>query len=85
MSSAVLDPSKPVGCDVLYWPEGVNKRLPSGANVRRRKKEVNVSLAYMLVFRAPSPSPPDRLGDAEGMIAGSGIDGLGDTERCLMD
>lgn len=30
----------------------------------------------------PSPSPPDRLGDAEGITAGRGIvDGLGDTER----
>ena len=85
MSSAVFNPSSPAACDVLYWPDGVKRRLPSGANVKRRKKDVNVSLAYRFVFRAPSPSPPDRLGDADGITAGNGIDGLGDTERCLMD
>lgn len=36
--SAGLAPS--VGCDVLYCPAGVNNRLPSGAKVKRRKKEV---------------------------------------------
>ena len=44
----------------------------------------------MLVFRTPTPMPmpmpiprlPDRLGEAEGMTAGSGIaDGLGETDR----
>jgi hypothetical protein len=32
------------GCIALYWPAGVNSKLPSGANVRRRKNEVKVSL-----------------------------------------
>ncbi len=36
----------------------------------------------MFVLRIPIPSPPERLGDAEGMTAGRGIaDGLGDTDR----
>lgn len=36
----------------------------------------------MLVFRTPSPSAPDMLGEAEGMTAGRGmVDGLGDTDR----
>ena len=36
----------------------------------------------MLVFRMPRPKPPERLGDADGMTAGSGIvEGLGETER----
>ena len=82
MSSECLVPLVPAGCDVLYWPAGVNNRLPSGVNVRRRKNDVKVSLAYMLVFRAPSPTrPPDMLGEAEGMTAGRGMDGLGETER----
>lgn len=35
----------------------------------------------MFVFLIPKPRPPDRLGDAEGMTAGSGIDeGLGETD-----
>lgn len=38
----------------------------------------------MLVFRMPvarpNPMLPDKLGDAEGMTAGSGIDGLGETD-----
>lgn len=37
-SSAVLAPS--AGFEVLYWPAGVRSKLPSGANVNRRKKEV---------------------------------------------
>jgi hypothetical protein len=36
----------------------------------------------MFVFLKPRPNPPDRLGDAEGMTAGSGMaDGLGETDR----
>jgi hypothetical protein len=36
----------------------------------------------MLELRTPNPRPPDRLGEAEGMTAGSGmVEGLGDTER----
>lgn len=34
----------------------------------------------MLVFRTPSPIPPAKLGDADGITAGSGIDGLGETD-----
>lgn len=38
----------------------------------------------MLVFRTPSParsSPDCKLGDADGITAGNGRDGAGDTER----
>ena len=60
----------------------MNSRLPSGANVSRRKKDVNVSLAYRPVVRgAFIGRPPDMPGDADGMTAGSGIEGLGETER----
>ena len=81
ISSVVLDGSVADTCEVLYCPAGVNKRLPSGAKVNRRKKEVNVSLAYMLEFRAPSP--PSTLGDGSsiGLTAGKGSDGAGDAER----
>ena len=34
----------------------------------------------MFVFRTPIPRPPDKLGDADGITAGSGIDGLGETD-----
>ena len=38
----------------------------------------------MLVFLTPSPRPPDKLGDAEGITAGNGmVDGLGDTDRLM--
>jgi hypothetical protein len=43
-SSIVFDASTEEACADLYWPEGVKRRLPSGANVRRRKKDVRVSL-----------------------------------------
>ena len=39
-SSDDLTPSTATGCDVLYCPAGVNKRLPSGAKVSLRKKDV---------------------------------------------
>lgn len=70
-----------------YWPEGVRSRLPSGVKVRRRKKDVRVSLAYNEAFFMPVPTMvvaevTEGLGDASmGMTAGSGIDGAGDTER----
>ena len=81
ISSDVFKPSTP-GCEVLYCPAGVNSKLPSGANVNRRKKDVNVSLAYILVFLTPRPIPPDKLGEAEGITAGKGmVDGLGETDR----
>ena len=35
----------------------------------------------MFVFRTPSPTLPETLGEAEGITAGKGMDGLGDTER----
>ena len=36
----------------------------------------------MLARIAPSPKPPDKLGEADGITAGSGIvDGLGETDR----
>lgn len=59
----------------------MKSRLPSGANVKRRKKDVKVSLAYMPVLREGMFRPPPMLGDAEGITAGRGIDGLGETER----
>ena len=34
----------------------------------------------MFVFRDPSPILPERLGDADGITAGSGMDGLGETD-----
>jgi hypothetical protein len=34
----------------------------------------------MLVLRKPSPTIPEKLGEAEGMTAGRGIDGLGETD-----
>jgi hypothetical protein len=38
----------------------------------------------MFVFRTPIPRPPDKLGEADDMTAGSGIvDGLGDTEGLM--
>ena len=59
----------------------MNRRLPSGANVNLLKNDVKVSFAYMLVFLSPKPIPPDRLGEAEGITAGSGmVDGLGETD-----
>jgi len=57
----------------LNWPAGVNNRLPSGANVNLRKNEDRASLAYIFdVFVAPT------RGDADGITAGSGIEGAGD-------
>lgn len=75
-SSGCLMPSM-AACAVLYCPAGVKSRLPSGAKVRRRKKDVNVSLAYMFVFR--TPKAPGR-GDLEGITAGNGRDGEGETD-----
>lgn len=60
----------------------MKRRLPSGAKVKRRKKEVWVSLAYMLAFL--KPRLPIRNGFGEfsiGLTAGKGIDGAGDAER----
>ena len=45
MSSVFLVASASDGHTVLYWPAGVNNRLPSGAKVRRRKNDVRVSFA----------------------------------------
>ena len=77
-----------------YWPAGVNSRLPSGENVSRLKNEENVSSpAYIRSFRRPSvlsvsglnPSPDaDRLGEfAEGITAGKGSDGAGETDLLI--
>lgn len=63
----------------MYWPAGVNNKLPSVAKVSRRKKEVYVSLAYMLAFL--TPSPPYGLGEFSiGLTAGSGIEGAGEQD-----
>ena len=70
--------------DVLNWPAGVNKRLPSGANVSRRKKDTLDSLAYVPVFRIPTLARIAKLGLGEcsmGLTAGSGIEGAGEAER----
>jgi len=45
MSSVDLWESISDGSNVLYWPAGVNNKLPSGANARRLKNEVKVSFA----------------------------------------
>jgi len=66
----------------LYWPDGVNNRLPSGAKVSLRKKEVNVSLWYMFVFRTASPMAAFKLGDdISGRTAGKGSEGAGEADR----
>lgn len=65
--------------DVLYCPAGVNNKLPSGANVNRRKNEDTASFPYILALRTPKPTKG--LGEAEGMTAGSGMEGAGDAER----
>lgn len=50
--------------------------------MRRRKKDVNVSLAYRLAFFMPKPMVECGLGEASiGMTAGRGMDGAGDTDR----
>ena len=81
MSSSFLLGSGPGKVEVLYCPAGVKSKLPSGANDSLRKNDVKVSLAYRFALRTSTPKLPETLGDAEGITAGSGIDGLGDTER----
>ena len=44
-SSSFFVDSGPGTVVVLYCPAGVKSRLPSGANVSLRKKDVKVSLA----------------------------------------
>lgn len=86
ISSIVLLASVSDGSTFLYWPAGVKSKLPSGAKVRRRKKDVSVSLAYIGAFRTPLRLgwvPVARLpmlGEL-GMTAGSGIEGAGEAER----
>ena len=80
-SSLALFESLPDPCVVLNWPAGVNSKLPSGAKVNRRKKEVKDSFAYRFAFL--TPSPPNKLGDdtSIGLTAGNGKDGAGDADR----
>lgn len=86
ISSVVLLISVSEGNTFLYWPAGVNSKLPSGANVKRRKNDVRVSLAYMGAFLTPlRPGwvPVARLpmlGEL-GMTAGKGIEGAGEADR----
>ena len=80
MSSVGLCESTPVACSILNWPAGVNNKLPSGANVRRLKKLVQVSFSYNGAFLAPRVPRLPILGEF-GMTAGSGIDGAGDADR----
>lgn len=77
MSSLGLEDSVKDECSCLYWPAGVKRRLPSGAKVSLRKKEVSVSLAYIAAFRTPKLP---MLGEF-GITAGSGIEGAGDADR----
>lgn len=46
--------------------------------MRRLKNDVKVSLAYMGAFLTPRL---DKLGEFDGITAGSGIEGAGETER----
>jgi hypothetical protein len=45
ISSVVFEGSLGETWEVLYCPAGVNRRLPSGVNVSRRKNDVKVSFA----------------------------------------
>ena len=80
ISSAILPPS--AGCEVLYCPAGVNNKLPSGVNDRRRKKDVKVSFAYKFAFLDPKLMVlPKGFGECSiGLTAGKGIDGAGDAD-----
>ena len=42
---------------------------------------MKVSFAYRFALRTSTPKLPDTLGEADGITAGSGIEGLGDTDR----
>ena len=81
--SSEFFPSSTAERECLNWPAGVKSKLPSGANASLRKKEVNASFAYIFVFLTPRPDPMPvlRLGDKEGITAGRGREGAGDTER----
>ena len=60
----------------------MNSKLPSGANVKRRKKDVRVSLWYILVFLTPRPIAALRLGEEiSARTAGRGKEGAGDDDR----
>ena len=64
----------------------MNRRLPSGANVRRLKKDVYVSLAYMLAFFKLLKALKGKGECSIGLTAGSGIDGAGEADlRCEGD
>ena len=78
-SSVDFPPSSADGCEVLYCPAGVNRRLPSGEKVNLRKKDVYVSFAYMFAFF--TPRPPYGFGEFSiGRTAGRGIDGAGEQD-----
>jgi len=78
-SSCPFEPSAVNGGKALYCPAGVNKRLPSGVKVSRRKNDVRVSFAYIFVFLIPDPYIG--FGDAGGITAGRGKDGAGEADR----
>lgn len=74
----------------MYWPAGVNSRLPSGANDSLLKNDVKVSLAYRLAFLIPRVLrafsvliPGD--GASSGLTAGNGMDAAGDADRRIDD
>lgn len=81
MASMGFAPSDEFGLSVLNCPAGVKSRLPSGANVRRRKNVVMASFAYIGAFLAPRPLPPNGIGECSmGRTAGSGMEGAGDAD-----
>lgn len=60
----------------------MKSKLPSGANVNLRKKEVQVSFPYMAAFLTPMLPIKYGFGDFSiGNTAGRGIDGAGEADR----
>ena len=60
----------------------MNSKLPSGANVNLRKKEVQVSFPYMAADLTPILPIKYGLGDFSiGNTAGKGMDGAGEADR----
>jgi hypothetical protein len=59
----------------------VKSKLPSGAKVSRRKNDEKFSSpAYILSFLKPL-RPACKLGELDGITAGRGSDGAGETDR----
>lgn len=58
----------------------MNNRLPSGAKVKRLKKEVYVSFAYILAFFKLLRAANGNGECSIGRTAGSGMEGAGDAD-----